>query len=84
MRIPLYENDGITKYLENLAVSKFLKKSENEIVRNDIIDYCNKSKLKASRYQRMRAALKAIDRCGDSIDLDDFENFREMVNYYFG
>lgn len=81
------DNSGAAKYLENLAVSKFFKKSNEEIVKNDIIDYCRASRITGlGLYDRMNAALAAIDRCGDNVDsvIEDFDNFRQMVFYYFG
>jgi len=85
MKLEYWENEGASKHLENLAVNKFFKKSNNELVGNEIIDYCFKSNLKhIGRYDRMKAALKAIERCEGNYDyyIEDFENFREMVSHY--
>ena len=80
-------SENMIKYIENLAVSKFFDKSENELVYNDIISYIANLKIKASSYDRMHGALNAIDRLEgkDSVNYikDQFSNFREMAHYYF-
>ena len=79
--------EKMIKYIENLAVNKFFEKSENEIVRNDIIDYIHGLKIRATSYEKMHAALNAIDRLEgqDSVNYikEQFPNFREMAHHYF-
>jgi len=84
MKIDYYENTGVAKYLEDLAVSKYFAKSDSELVGNDIIDYCRRSRLRIGRYERMKSALKAIERTEGSYEyyIQDFKSFREMVNFY--
>lgn len=79
--------ENMIKYIENLAVNKFFKKSNNEIVRNDIIDYISSLKIKAGAYDKMHGALNAIDRLEgeDSVNYikEQFSSFREMSHFYF-
>jgi hypothetical protein len=85
MKLEYWENEGQVKHLENLAVNNFFDRSDSELVGNEIIDYCFKSNLKyIGRYDKMKAALKAIERCEGSFDyyIEGFANFREMVNCY--
>lgn len=85
MKLENWENEGQEKNLENLAVNKFFDRSNDELVGNDIIDYCFQSNLKhIGRYGRMKSALKAIERCEGSFDyyIEEFENFRDMIAHY--
>lgn len=79
--------ENMIKYIENLAVNKFFKKSNSEIVRNDVIDYVSSLKIKASAYEKMHGALNAIDRLegADSVNYikEQFKDFREMAHHYF-
>jgi hypothetical protein len=73
------------KYIENLAVSKFFDQSNEELVKNDVIDYIRQLKINASPYERLHAAISACDRLDDKIDFKEmgFENFRQAANSLF-
>ena len=79
--------EKMIKYIENLAVNKFFKKSNDEIVRNDVLDYVASLKIKAGAYDRMHGALNAIDRLEGEESVkyikEQFSNFREMAHFYF-
>ena len=79
--------ENMIKYIENLAVSKFFGKSNDELVYNDVLDYVNHLKIKAGCYDKMHGALNAINRLEgqDSVNYikEQFSNFREMAHYYF-
>jgi hypothetical protein len=79
--------ENMIKYIENLAVNKFFKKSNDEIVRNDILDYVASLKIKAGVYEKMHGALRAIERLEgeDSVNYvkEQFSSFREMSHFYF-
>lgn len=79
--------EKMIKYIENLAVNKFFEKSSEEIVRNDVLDYVASLKIKAGVYEKMHAALNAIDRLDgyESVKYisEQFKNFREMAHHYF-
>lgn len=79
--------ENMVKYIENLAVNKFFKKSNDEIIRNDVIDYVSNLKIKASAYEKMHGSLRAIDRLEgkESVNYikEQFSNFREMAHFYF-
>ena len=73
------------KYIENIAVAKYFDRSNDEIIKNDVIDYIRSLKLNASPYQRLHAAIAACDRLGDPIDIAEmgFGNFREAAHNLF-
>lgn len=73
------------KYMENLAVSKFFDQSNDQLVKNDVIDYIRSLKTNASPYERLHAAISACDRLNDKIDFEEmgFENFRQAAHELF-
>jgi hypothetical protein len=81
----LDKGDKVEKYIEKLAVSKFFDKSNDDLVKNDVIDYIRSLKINASPYERLHAAISACDRLDDKIDFDEmgFKNFRQAAHELF-